>query len=281
MKTSIGETQFEWGKKTYVMGVINMTPDSFSGDGLSNNVEEALKQALTMQEQGADIIDVGGESTRPAGKPYGEGAIKVSAKEELERVIPVITSLKKELPIPISIDTYKSEVAKEAIQAGASLINDVWGLKKDKEIALVAAQTNTPLIITHNQEGYEYSNLLEDITKQLQEAIEIAKDSGVPSENIIVDPGIGFGKTPEHNLEILRRLKEFKSELQSPVLIGTSRKSFIGHVLGDLPTQDRLEGTAATIAIAIANGADIVRVHDVKEMARVSRMTDAIVRQDN
>ena len=274
----IGGKEFQWGERTYVMGVLNMTPDSFSGDGLEHDVEAAVARALVMQEEGADIIDVGGESTRPAGITYGEGARAVSVEEELARVLPVIKRLKEVLGISISIDTYKAEVARQAVATGASLINDVWGLKRDPELAKVAAETRVPLVVMHNQEGYEYGDLISDVLEGLRHSVEIAIAAGVPKDRIIVDPGIGFGKTAEHNLEILRHLEDFKKELDYPLLLGTSRKSFIGRVLGGLSPHERIEGTAATIAVAITKGADMVRVHDVKQMARVCRMSDAIMR---
>jgi dihydropteroate synthase len=274
--TPIGGRDFQWGSRTYVMGIVNVTIDSFSGDGLSDNVDAAVAQALAFQEQGADVIDVGGESTRPPGAVYGQGAEPVSAAEELGRVLPVIEQLREALHIPISIDTYKAEVARQAIAAGASLINDVWGLQRDPELAAVAAETGIPLVLMHNQVGTEYQELLTDVLTSLRESIGVAI-AGVAAEAIIVDPGIGFGKTVHHNLELLRRLGEFKVGLGYPVMVGVSRKSTIGTVLGGLPPDDRLEGTAAAIALSIANGADIVRVHDVQAMVRVSRMSDAIV----
>jgi dihydropteroate synthase len=276
--TNIGGNEFRWGERTYLMGVINMTPDSFSGDGLGYDVDAAVKLALAIQEDGADIIDIGGESTRPPGVVYGEGGKPVPAEEELRRVLPVIRRLANVLKIPISIDTYKSEVARLAVLAGASLINDVWGLKRDPNLARVAAELGRPIVLTHNQVGYDYQDLMAEVVTGLQDSVEIAMTAGVPAEHIIVDPGIGFGKKAEHNLEILRHIDEFKRALGSPVLIGTSHKSFIGLVLGDLPTHERVEGTASTVAVAIMKGADIVRVHDVKQMVRVARMTDAIVR---
>jgi dihydropteroate synthase len=275
--TPIGGRDFQWGSRTYVMGIVNVTIDSFSGDGLSDNVDAAVAQALAFQEQGADVIDVGGESTRPPGAVYGQGAEPVSAAEELGRVLPVIEQLREALHIPISIDTYKAEVARQAIAAGASLINDVWGLQRDPELAAVAAETGIPLVLMHNQVGTEYQELLTDVLTSLRESIGVAIAAGVAAEAIIVDPGIGFGKTVHHNLELLRRLGEFKVGLGYPVMVGVSRKSTIGTVLGGLPPDDRLEGTAAAIALSIANGADIVRVHDVQAMVRVSRMSDAIV----
>ena len=275
--TDIGGRVFQWGARTYVMGIVNVTTDSFSGDGLSNDVDAAVAQALAFQEGGADLIDVGGESTRPPGAAYGHGAAPVSADEELSRVIPVIERLRDVLGIPISIDTYKAVVACQAIGAGASLINDVWGLQRDPALAGVAAETGVPLVLMHNQAGTEYRDLLPDVLASLRESMGVATAAGVATEAIIVDPGIGFGKTVQHNLELLRRLREFKDALGCPVLVGVSRKSTIGTVLGGLPPDDRLEGTAAAVALSIANGADIVRVHDVQAMVRVSRMSDAIV----
>jgi dihydropteroate synthase len=276
--THIGGQAFTWGERTYIMGVINMTPDSFSGDGLGDAVDAAVQRALAMQADGADMIDIGGESTRPPGVVYGAGGQPVPAEEELRRVLPVIRRLADVLQIPISIDTYKAEVARVAIQAGASLINDVWGLKRDPSLARVAAELGMPIVLTHNQTGYAYHDLLAEVVTGLQDSVAMAMTAGVPAEHILVDPGIGFGKQAEHNLEILRHLDALKSALGYPVLLGTSHKSFIGLVLGDIPPHDRVEGTAATVAVAIMKGVDMVRVHDVKQMVRVARMTDAIVR---
>jgi dihydropteroate synthase len=264
------DKEFRWGERTYVMGIINVTPDSFSGDGLGNNVAKALSQAKRFQEEGADIIDVGGESTRPGSSP-------VSSDEELRRVIPVLERLAAEIKLPISIDTYKSEVAQRAAEAGATMLNDIWGLKKDPGLADVSAKKGLPLILMHNQEGTAYQALIPEVIASLKQSLKLALDRGVAWENLIIDPGIGFGKTLAHNLEILRRLEEFKA-LGRPILLGTSRKSVIGRVL-DLPPHERLEGTAATVAIGIAKGADIVRVHDVAQMVRVCRMSDAIIRE--
>ena len=267
--TRVGKKEFRWGDRTYVMGIVNVTPDSFSGDGLGGDIEAAVAQARRFEEEGSDIIDIGGESTRPTASP-------VSADEELKRVIPALEKIARAVKIPISVDTYKWEVASRALQAGASIINDVWGLKKDHRLAKLAAKKKVPLILMHNQNGTTYADLVPEVVDSLRNSIKLALDAGVPRENIIVDPGIGFGKTVEHNLEIMRRLDEFKA-LQRPVLLGTSRKSMIGLVL-DLPASDRLEGTAATVAIGITKGADIVRVHDVRQMLRVCRMSDAIIR---
>jgi dihydropteroate synthase len=258
-----------WGRRTYVMGVINVTPDSFSGDGLGSDIPAIVEQALRFEAEGADILDVGAESTRPGSTP-------ITAEEELARLVPSLEAIMSRVRLPVSVDTYKPSVARRAIQAGAVIINDVWGLKADPHIADVAAETGVPLILMHNQENRQYRDLLPDILTSLSHSVQVARRAGVPAENIVVDPGIGFGKTPEHNLEILRRLGEFKG-LGYPLLVGTSRKSTIGLVL-DLPPDQRVEGTAATVALAIAGGADIVRVHDVQQMVRVCRMADAVVR---
>ena len=267
------------------MGVINMSPESFSGDGLSD-IEKAVEQGLRFVEEGADILDVGGESTRPptsasvessvSGGSQGKASRTVAVAEELRRIIPVIQKLSAEANVPVSVDTYKSEVAKYAVEAGATIINDVWGLKADAGLAEVAKSYKVPIILMHNQQGTDYKDLLSEVKLSLQESVRVAVDAGVARHDIWVDPGFGFGKTPEHNIEILRRLNEVKA-LGFPVLVGTSRKSTIGAVLG-LPVEERLEGTAATVALAIANGADLIRVHDVKAMARVARMADAVVR---
>ena len=272
--TRIGNRDFAWGSRTFVMGVINMTPDSFSGDGICDDVDIALRMAVRFQQEGADLIDVGGESTRP--QAMYSGSKPVSDVEELARVIPVIAALRREIDVPISIDTYKATVAAEAMRAGASMINDVWGFKRDPDMAGVAAASGTPVVLMHNQDHTRYDDLVPDIISELRRMTDDAMRLGVRPENIILDPGMGFGKTAEHNLEILRRLDEF-AVLERPLLIGMSRKSTIGYVL-DLPVEERVEGTAATVALSIARGADIVRVHDVKEMVRVARMSDAIVR---
>jgi dihydropteroate synthase len=285
----VGNSEFQWGSRTYVMGILNITPDSFSGDGLlsrGNNLERSLRQAEYFLKYEVDILDVGGESTRPGSQP-------VSAEAELERVIPVIQAIVREFPEAlISIDTYKSRVAEKAFEAGARILNDVWGLRADPELANVAAQSKVPVILMHNRSnpagvevrealgnayiGSEYGDLIEDVKRELLAGVELAKKAGVEERRIILDPGIGFGKTREHNLELVNRLDEIRS-LGYPILLGPSRKSFIGFTL-DLPADQRIEGTAAAIAVGIARGADIIRVHDVKEMTRVARMTDAIVR---
>ena len=293
MKSSslqIGSFTFNWGSRTYVMGILNVTPDSFSGDGIitkGDAVQVAVEQARNFLACGADILDVGGESTRPGSAP-------VNADEEMERVIPIVRALKNNFPEAIlSIDTYKAQVAEEAIRAGAQIINDVWGLRADDGLALVAARYKTPIILMHNRSnpasveirekfgnayiGAEYENLIEDVKRELLNSVELARKAGVAESHIVLDPGVGFGKTREHNLELIDRLNEIR-ELGYPILLGTSRKSFIGFTL-NLPADQRVEGTAATVAVGITRGADIIRVHDVKEMARVAKMTDAIVRQ--
>ncbi len=266
--TVCGDREFHWGERTFIMGVLNLTPDSFSGDGLTD-IATALAQAKRLVEEGADILDVGGESTRPGSSP-------VAIDEELRRVIPVIEKLSREVTVPISIDTYKSEVARSALEAGARMINDVWGLRRDPKLARLAAEWGVPLVIVANQRGTTYEETIPEVIASLRRGLDLARDTGVAWDNIIIDPGIGFGKTLEGNLEIIRRLAELKA-LGRPILLGTSRKSMIGLVL-NLPPEQRLEGTAATIALGIAGGADMVRVHDVLQMGRVARMTDAIMR---
>jgi len=266
----IGSREFSWGERTYLMGVLNVTPDSFSGDGTGDDVEAALQHALRMRDDGADFIDVGGESTRP-------GSEEVPAEEEMRRVLPVIERLAAGIEVPISIDTYKATVARAALEAGASLVNDVHGFRREPETARVAAEHGVPAVAMHNQRGRPFRDTIGDIAEGLLESLRIAREQGLAEEQVIVDPGFNFGWTEEQALEMLRRLRELQV-VGRPLLIGTSRKSTIGKVLGDLPVEERVEGTAATVAIAIANGADIVRVHDVKEMARVARMADAIVR---
>ena len=262
-----------------MMGILNITEDSFSGDGLLGNTQAAVKKALQMEKDGADIIDIGGESSKPPGAVYGEGAELISSKEELNRVLPVIRELAPVLKIPMSIDTHKADVAEQAIKEGVSLINDVWGLKKDPKIASVAAKNKVPIIIMHNQEGNHYDDIVSDVISSLEDSKDQAVAAGVLPENIIIDPGIGFGKNTEQNLQVLSNLAKIHEHFKLPLLIGTSRKSFIGETLGGLPPDERLEGTAASIALSIAQGADIVRVHDVKEMVRVARMSDAIVKR--
>lgn len=272
--TRCGNTEFRWGERTYVMGICNLSPDSFSGDGLGSDIGAVVAQAQRFVAEGADIIDIGGESTRPGTEP----AHLDDVDNELRLVIPAIEKLASELTVPLSIDTYKSEVAERAVKAGASMINDIWGLKRDPAIAKVAAEVSVPLILMSNQRNAPCrGDIIAEVIADLERSINLAVKAGVTRENIIIDPGIGFGKSLEQNLDIIRRLAELKS-LDMPILLGTSRKSMIGLVL-DLPPDQRLEGTAATVAIGIANGADIVRVHDVKQMARVCRMSDAITRR--
>ncbi len=268
--TTIGGRRFVWGERTYVMGIINVTPDSFSGDGVVDPAA-ALDLAHRFVEAGADMLDVGGESTRP-------GHVAVSESDELRRVVPVIERLKSEIGAPISIDTYKPEVARAALRAGAAMVNDVWGLRRGVEKAVLAAETGAAMVLMHNQTGTDYAgDVVEAVVDGLSWSVRQAADADVAREKLIVDPGIGFGKTWRNNLDVLRRLDELQ-RLELPLLVGTSRKSTIGIVL-DLPVEERLEGTAATVALAIAGGADIVRVHDVKEMVRVAKMSDAIVRR--
>lgn len=257
------------GQRTLVMGILNVTPDSFSDGGRYNDVERAVAHAKELVEAGADILDVGGESTRP-------GHEAVDAEEELRRVLPVIQAVAKECNVPISIDTYKAEVAKQAIEAGAHIINDVWGAKRDPDMAKVAAELGVPIILMHNREDRQYQDFFRDLIGDLYESIDIALEAGVKEEQIILDPGIGFAKTLEQNLETMRRLDDIVA-LGYPVLLGTSRKSMIGKVL-DLPVEERVEGTAATCALGVAKGCQIVRVHDVREMKRTVQMMDAMLK---
>jgi len=282
--TRCGNLEMRWGERTYVMGILNVTPDSFSGDGVGDDIEAAIVRAKQLAEEGADIIDVGGESTRP-------GAPPVPVEEELKRVVPVIERLAAELAVPISIDSYKSAVAEKALEAGARMLNDQWGLKSDPRLAELAARWNVPIILMSNQrdksrydaalkrDNADYADPIAEIVASLKGSLDIAAAAGVPRENIILDPGIGFGKSWRHDLVIIRRLAELKA-LGRPILIGPSGKSFIGRVL-DLPVAERLEGTAASVAIGIANGADMVRVHQVKPILRLCRMADAIVRRQS
>jgi len=272
--TRCGNTEFRWGAKTYVMGVVNLSPDSFSGDGIGDDVYAAVAQAQRMVAEGADIIDVGGESTRPGTKPLSIASVD----EELRLVVPVIERLAVDVSVPVSIDTYKSAVAARALDAGAAMINDIWGLKLDPSLARLAAAKHVPMILMANQrDAPPKAGILAKVLADLDSGIKIALEAGVPPQNIIVDPGIGFGKTLEQNLELINRLGELKA-LGKPILLGTSRKSMIGTVL-DLPPEKRLEGNLAVTAIGIANGADMVRVHDVRETALVCRMSDAIIRR--
>ena len=282
---------FKWGAKTYLMGILNLTPDSFSGDGLAGpggiSIDRVLDQATRFVKNGADILDVGGESTRPGAEPVGQ-------ENEIQRVLPSISALRVKFPgVPIAIDTSKAVVARAALEAGAALVNDVWGLRADPEMADLVADLDLPIVLMHNRSdpkdakvrarlggryiGVKYENLIEDVKNELMDCVRIAHAAGIPDRNIILDPGIGFGKTVSQNLELLDRLDEIKA-LGYPILLGPSRKSFIGYTL-DLPPQERIEGTAATVVIGIDRGADIVRVHDVEAISRVVKMTDAIVRR--
>ena len=287
--------KWEWGKRTHIMGIINATPDSFSGDGLLSDedlVARALAQARQFVADGADILDVGGESTRPGSTP-------VTAESEKSRILPVIRALRAEairaeLDVLISVDTYRAEVAAAALDAGANWVNDVWGLRMDPDMAGLVAERGCPIVMMHNRSrpkdveqetrlggryvGVDYENLLTDIRRELEESIDLALSAGVGRAQIIIDPGIGFGKTVSQNLTLLNRLDYFK-EMGYPILLGPSRKSFIGYTL-DLPPDQRVEGTAAAIAIGIDRGANIIRVHDVRQMVRVARMTDAIVKRE-
>src|ERR1700716_3111386 len=265
----IGARDFTWGAGTYVMGIVNVTPDSFSNDGVTD-LEAAVAQARQMEKDGADLIDIGGESTRPE-TWSGPG---LSFEDELARVIPVVERVVATVGVPISIDTYKAEVARRALAAGAALVNDVWGLRQDRQMAATVATAGVPVVLMHNKPGGGYRGLMGEIAARLGESIELARAAGIADDRIIVDPGIGFGKTREENLEIIRRLPELR-RLGFPLMIGPSRKSFIGKTL-DLPAGERLEGTAAAGALSIAGGADIVLGHDVKAMVRVARMADAI-----
>jgi len=262
----IGGHPFDWGSRTYVMGIVNVTPDSFSGDGLGDDQDAALAQGLRMVGEGADLLDVGGESTRP-------GHLPISTTDEIARTEEVVRRLSREANVPVSIDTYKLEVAEAAVAAGASIVNDVWGLARSPALAELAARRECALVLMHNQDGTEYAgDLMTEVKRFLRASVDVAVSAGVPRERILIDPGIGFGKTADQNWEVMRRLGELR-ELGQPVLVGTSRKSFIGKLL-DLPVTDRLEGTAATVTAAILRGADVVRVHDVREMLRVVRVAD-------
>jgi dihydropteroate synthase len=271
----IGDSRFIWGTRTYVMGVLNVTPDSFSGDGTGDDLQRSVDLALRFEDDGADIIDIGGESSRP--RSVYRDARSVPPEEEAHRVIPVIEALSGRLGIPISIDTRKSTVAGLAIAAGASMVNDVSMLGADAGMAGAVAELGVPLIINHTRARAVYpAGVVPEVIEDLLKAAALAESAGLPSSKVILDPGIGFGKTVRQSIDMQRGLSELV-DLGYPVLIGTSRKSSIGEVLG-LPADQRIEGTAATVALAIERGADIVRVHDVKEMVRVARMSDAIVR---
>jgi len=278
MKLKWDKFSLDFSKKTHVMGVLNITPDSFSDGGMHFDKSSAVDHALRMIADGADILDIGGESTRPGSDP-------VSLDEELRRTIPVIETLAKNISIPISIDTYKSDVAVRALEAGALIVNDISGMRFDPEMPSVISRFKVPVVIMHikgtpknMQVNPTYKALVPEVMDYFRASIRLAAKSGIPEDMIILDPGIGFGKTYEHNLEIINNLDQF-SPLERPLLIGPSRKAFLGKILGDLPAQERMEGTAAAVAISIIKGAHIVRVHDVKEMARVAKVADAIKHQ--
>lgn len=260
---------YQLNERTHIMGILNVTPDSFSDGGSYMSIERAVNQAIEMERDGADIIDIGGESTRPNHEP-------VSLTEELNRVIPIIQAVREKVNIPISIDTYKADVAKQAIEAGAEIINDVWGAKKDPEMAHVAAECRVPIILMHNRRDLNYHSLIDDIKKDLQESIELALKAGVAKTNIILDPGIGFAKTVDHNITVMNRLDELTS-LDFPFLLGASRKSFIGEVL-NVPAPERDHGTGATTCLGITKGIKIARVHQVKQHVELARMMDAMIR---
>lgn len=266
MIADIGGRRFEWGSRTYVMGIINVTPDSFSGDGTGGDEERAVSQGVRMLSEGADMLDVGGESTRPGHRP-------ITAAVEIARTREVVARLVRETDVPVSIDTYKLDVAEAAVAAGATMLNDVWGLTRSPALAQLAYTSKCALVLMHNQDGTDYAgDVMDEIKRFLRVAIGRAVDAGVPREKVLIDPGIGFGKTAEHNWIVMRRLAELR-DLGQPILIGTSRKSFIGKAL-DLPVNERLEGTAATVTAAVLRGADVVRVHDVREMTRVAQIAD-------
>ena len=265
----IGQREFAWSKRTYLMGVINVSPESFAGDGLGD-VEAAVALGRRFADDGADILDVGGQSTRP-------GFDELAPEEEIRRVVPVIERLVREVDLPISVDSYKPAVARAALEAGAHLLNDIWGFRCDASLAKLAVEFGVPAVVMHNQRGREFHDVIADIRAGFEASIAIAEKAGLPRERLILDPGFGFGWSEEQNLELLRRLGELR-DLGLPLLIGTSRKSTIGAVLGGVPVQERLLGTAATTALAIAAGVDIVRVHDVAEQRQVLAVADAVVR---
>ena len=273
--TELVFTDTGWEKKTYVMGIINATPDSFSGDGINGNIEAGVSQALSFYSEGADILDIGGESTRPQSL-YGN-VKDISGKEEINRVVPLVKEIRARSGGMISVDTSKSAVADAAIKAGANMVNDVWALKKDPEMVEVVASAKVYVVLMHNDSNPSYSDVVYDTIESLKKSVDKAVRDGISEDLIIIDPGIGFGKDMGQNLTILRRLEEYKS-IGRPILVGTSRKSTIGNIL-QVPVHERTYGTAASIAIAIAKGTNIVRVHDVGEMAQVCKMSDAIIKE--
>ena len=267
VETTIAGTRFAWGSRVYVMGIVNATPDSFSGDGLLD-ADAAVRQSLRMIDEGADLIDVGGESTRPGHEPVG-------AEEELRRVLPVLRRLRPRVTVPVSIDTWKLEVAEAAVAEGASIVNDVWGLQRSPGLAALAARRGLGLVLMHNQRGTEYAaDLMDEIGASLRRSLEVALRAGVPRERVVLDPGIGFGKTAAHGVEVLRRFAELR-ELGRPLLVGVSRKSFLERVFGQ-PLEQRLPGTIASVTAAVLRGADVVRVHDVAEVVRAVRVAEAL-----
>ncbi|MEH7418125.1 dihydropteroate synthase [Neobacillus drentensis] len=266
-----GPYTLDFSKKTIVMGILNVTPDSFSDGGNFNQIERAVEHAKEMAANGADIIDIGGESTRP-------GYTVISDEEEIERIVPVIKAISEQVSIPISVDTYKSEVARQAIEAGANIINDIWGAKADSRMARVAADYNVPIILMHNRHDRNYNSFMRDVLNDLYESITIARNAGVRDENIILDPGIGFVRDFQENILTMQNLEKFVM-LGYPVLLGTSRKSMIGQAL-DLPVSERMEGTGATVCYGIQKGCQMIRVHDVKEMSRMAKMMDILMGKD-
>ena len=269
-----GEYQLVLGEKTLIMGILNITPDSFSDGGDFTEIDIAIKRGIEMENQGADIIDVGGESTRP-------GSNFVGAVEEINRVVPIIKALREKIKIPMSIDTYKANVAEAAVKAGAVIINDVWGMQKDPDMPGVVKRLGVPVILMHNRENTVYEkDIMEDIIDFFLKSIELGKKAGIPENMMILDPGIGFGKTPEQSMEVMARLGELQ-DLGFPILLGTSRKSMIGKIMGGISPKERIAGTVATTVMGIIQGAaDIVRVHDVPENLQAARVTDAIVRRN-
>ncbi|HEY4550532.1 MAG TPA: dihydropteroate synthase [Bacillus sp. (in: firmicutes)] len=263
-----GSYTLDYGKKTLIMGVLNVTPDSFSDGGKYNTIDNAVRRATEMVEQGVDIIDIGGESTRPGYTP-------ISVEEELGRLIPIIEAITKSVPVPLSIDTFKAETAKETIKAGAHIINDIWGAKADPNMGKVAAELKVPIILQHNRDNNQYQSFFRDCLNDIYESISIVKKAGVKDEQIILDPGIGFAKDLSKDLEMMRNLDTFVA-LGYPVLLGPSRKRMIGGVL-DLPVNERLEGTGAAVCFGIQKGCQIFRVHDVKEISRMAKMMDAMM----
>ena len=266
----IGNRLFDVENDCYIMGILNVTPDSFSDGGKWNNLEAAKQHTAQMIAEGASIIDIGGESTRP-------GHVQISDQEEIDRVLPVIEMVKSNFDIPVSIDSYKSQVVEAALKAGADLVNDIWGLKYDRKVADLIAQYQVPCCLMHNREKPEYDNFLDDMCQDMRDSLAIAKSAGIVDDKIILDPGVGFGKTYEHNLTAIWHLERLV-ELGYPVLLATSRKSVIGNAL-DLPTDERVEGTLVTTVMGVEKGAAFIRVHDVKENLRAIRMTQIIMRE--